>query len=256
MFKLFDMFIYCCWRILLKTIIYTSPIFIIRYYLRAKPYYVSASIIFVLYTIILYYKFRPWIRRSIQSRKETKREHVTTKQKGEYLSSGDINEVDNLTGAEFEEFLVKKFKQSGNKAYKTKASNDYGADIVLKKSRKTVIIQAKRYSSSIGVKAVQETVGALSYYKASHGIVITNNYFTKNAIKLARANKIDLWDRDQLIKRLSTNDFDVDLTKKKTSIKYEMSCPYCHSKLVVRSGKYGRFYGCSKYPKCSFTETI
>lgn len=29
-------------------------------------------------------------------------------------------------------------------------------------------------------------------------------------------------------------------------------CPKCGEKLVLRSGKYGEFYGCSGYPKCRF----
>lgn len=30
-------------------------------------------------------------------------------------------------------------------------------------------------------------------------------------------------------------------------------CPKCGGELVLRSGKYGNFYGCSNYPKCKFT---
>ena len=30
-------------------------------------------------------------------------------------------------------------------------------------------------------------------------------------------------------------------------------CPYCGGKLVVRKGKYGKFYGCSNYPVCTYT---
>ena len=30
-------------------------------------------------------------------------------------------------------------------------------------------------------------------------------------------------------------------------------CPKCGGKLVMRNGKYGRFYGCSNYPRCRFT---
>jgi hypothetical protein len=30
-------------------------------------------------------------------------------------------------------------------------------------------------------------------------------------------------------------------------------CPRCGGNLVVRGGPYGRFYGCSKYPKCKYT---
>ena len=31
-------------------------------------------------------------------------------------------------------------------------------------------------------------------------------------------------------------------------------CPRCGGKLVLRQGKYGRFYGCENYPKCKFTK--
>ena len=30
-------------------------------------------------------------------------------------------------------------------------------------------------------------------------------------------------------------------------------CPKCGGKLVLRSGQYGEFYGCSNYPKCKYT---
>ena len=30
-------------------------------------------------------------------------------------------------------------------------------------------------------------------------------------------------------------------------------CPKCGGNLVMRNGKYGRFYGCSNYPRCRFT---
>lgn len=33
-------------------------------------------------------------------------------------------------------------------------------------------------------------------------------------------------------------------------------CPICGGKLILRSGKYGEFYGCSNYPKCKFTRNI
>ncbi len=33
-------------------------------------------------------------------------------------------------------------------------------------------------------------------------------------------------------------------------------CPYCGGNLVIRKGKYGRFYGCSNYPKCKFSKKL
>lgn len=33
-------------------------------------------------------------------------------------------------------------------------------------------------------------------------------------------------------------------------------CPKCGGDLILRNGKYGRFYGCSNYPKCTYTNNI
>ena len=34
------------------------------------------------------------------------------------------------------------------------------------------------------------------------------------------------------------------------------TCPQCGSYLKIKKGKFGEFYGCSKYPKCSYTKRI
>lgn len=36
----------------------------------------------------------------------------------------------------------------------------------------------------------------------------------------------------------------------------EKICPRCGGRLVVRSGSLGRFYGCSNYPNCKFTQNL
>lgn len=33
-------------------------------------------------------------------------------------------------------------------------------------------------------------------------------------------------------------------------------CPKCGGSLILREGKYGKFYGCTNYPKCKFTKEI
>jgi len=39
--------------------------------------------------------------------------------------------------------------------------------------------------------------------------------------------------------------------------KIEKACPKCkEGKIVLRSSIYGKFYGCSSYPKCKFTEKL
>lgn len=43
---------------------------------------------------------------------------------------------------------------------------------------------------------------------------------------------------------------------KSAPAKMSMICPECGEKLVERSGKFGKFIGCSGYPKCHFTQSI
>ena len=48
---------------------------------------------------------------------------------------------------------------------------------------------------------------------------------------------------------------------RQTAVNYEHAlasglCPRCGGRLVERKGAYGRFYGCSNYPKCKFTHRI
>lgn len=61
------------------------------------------------------------------------------------------------------------------------------------------VIQAKRYESTVGNKAVQEVISAKTYYKTDRGIVVTNNLFTASAKKLAQAGQIELVNRERLI---------------------------------------------------------
>lgn len=64
-------------------------------------------------------------------------------------------------------------------------------------------MQCKRYKGKVGISAVQEVLGAKGYYKADKAMVITNSYFTPNAIKLANANDVELWDRNDLINKFN-----------------------------------------------------
>ncbi|SOC23300.1 restriction system protein [Ureibacillus xyleni] len=115
------------------------------------------------------------------------------------LRKAGIKQIDAMTGEEFEQYLGLLFKQRGFKVSYTKTSGDFGADLILKDREDTIAVQAKRYSGSVGVKAVQEIIGALKMYDATQAWVVTNSYFTKQAEKLAESNDVYLIDRDELI---------------------------------------------------------
>lgn len=91
------------------------------------------------------------------------------------------------------------YKSIGYKVVDTPKSNDYGADLILEKNNRRYVLQAKRYKKAVGVSAIQEVVASKLYYNADGAIVATNNYFTKNAWDLAKANHVFLIDRTKLI---------------------------------------------------------
>ncbi|WP_049828294.1 restriction endonuclease [Paenibacillus polymyxa] len=94
------------------------------------------------------------------------------------------------------------FSAQGYKAEVTQAAGDYGADLVLTKSGQRIVVQAKRYSKNVGLKAVQEVYGAVAHYRASLAWVVTNNDYTEQAYKLARSNNVRLINREQLIEMI------------------------------------------------------
>ena len=117
-------------------------------------------------------------------------------------SSKTMLDLDVLTGIEFEHFLVKIFEKMGYKCEVTKASGDFGADLLLNKVGVRTVVQAKRYDGKVSPKAVQEAVAAIRQYDADDAMVVTTNYFTKGANELADNNNVKLVDRDKIEKWL------------------------------------------------------
>lgn len=108
-----------------------------------------------------------------------------------------------VTGEEFEIYLKDFFSKLGYEVEITKTSGDQGADLIIIKDSIKTVVQAKFYSTTVGNKAVQEVVGAIKFYGADCGMVVTNSTFTKSAIDLASANNIELVD-GQILNSLRT----------------------------------------------------
>ena len=123
----------------------------------------------------------------------------------------------------------------------------------------TFILQAKRSKKDIGITAIQEALGAVSFYHAQKGIVATNRFFTKSARELAERSGTELWNRhdiERIMKKSAPAAPEADKEKEQPAVKETMVCPLCQGSLKERSGKYGKFYGCSNYPTCKYTKRI
>jgi HJR/Mrr/RecB family endonuclease len=123
-----------------------------------------------------------------------------------------------IGGTLFEDYLVNLYRQLGYNAssiaelkrqgiIKMK-SVDQGADILIEYQEngqiKKAIVQCKHYCNTVGNKAVQEASFAREFYNNKFqmniaiAMVITNNYFTPQAVEAAQHSNVVLVDRDQL----------------------------------------------------------
>ena len=137
--------------------------------------------------------------------------NIRNKQK--FFVEHELIAIDTMSGIQFEEYFINILNKIGYVAHGTKASNDEGADILAEKDNIKYVFQCKNYSNSVGNKAVQEVYSAKGIYNCDKAIVITNNYYTKQAIKEAEILSIILWDRDVLEKILyQAYEFDLENT--------------------------------------------
>lgn len=89
-------------------------------------------------------------------------------------------------GHQFEAWVAQKLTALGWDAEVTVGSGDQGVDVIARKFGKTVAIQCKRFSGSVGNGAVQEAISGRTYYAADKAIVVTTGKYTRSAIELSK----------------------------------------------------------------------
>ena len=120
------------------------------------------------------------------------------------IARSGIEEIDRMTGLQFEQYLEWLFCQLGYRVSRTSYQGDYGADLVATKDGVKTAVQAKRSKRRIGIKAVQQAFASTGRYACQQSMVVTNASFTPQAIELARADNVELWDRNRLRKAMDS----------------------------------------------------
>ncbi len=148
-----------------------------------------------------------------------------TKKINKFLNSITLDNINSLSGHEFEEFLYYLFLNIGFEVSITPKSHDYGADLILTIYNKKIVVQSKLYTShKVGVSSVQEVYSSIKYYNADMGIVVTNSDFSKNSINLANSTNILLWDKNMLIRLLQFKDYEKKMFLKQLSLSMINEC--------------------------------
>jgi restriction endonuclease Mrr len=102
-----------------------------------------------------------------------------------FHQSKSMQEIETMSGMEFEKWLKLLFTKMGYKVSLTPI-NDQGGDLVCISDCGTrMVVQSKRSKYTVGNRAVQEILGAMLFYDCQKGCIVTNNKFTVAARELA-----------------------------------------------------------------------
>jgi restriction system protein len=126
-------------------------------------------------------------RRFVQSR-----EVVATIEEGDNLAAMDWEDFEHLIRELFEQ----EFAESSSEVKVTRASRDGGVDAVIfdpdpLHGGKTVI-QAKRYTNTVGVSAVRDLYGTMMNEGANKGILVTTSDYGPDAYEFAKGKPLVL----------------------------------------------------------------
>jgi HJR/Mrr/RecB family endonuclease len=100
-----------------------------------------------------------------------------------------------MNGIEFEHFTKELLQQNHFQHVElTKASNDYGIDILAMKNDTLYAIQCKKYKNKVGIDAVRQAATGCLDYDQDIAVVFTNSTFSSQARKLAETLNVELWD--------------------------------------------------------------
>lgn len=127
-----------------------------------------------------------------------------TGQKTSKANSNAIHQLHQLTPTQFVLFCAEFFSQLGYQVQIMEGFNDLGADLVMTKDGIKTVVQVKRNTKYSGVEGVRQIVTAVKHYRADKGLVFSSASFTKNAITLAKANRIQLYDLTRIEQTLNT----------------------------------------------------
>ena len=191
--------------------------------------------------------FFRWLEKEIDNR----RIHRKFRKGEKWRSDRDLLQwLRGMKPSEFEDYIADLFSRLGYKTRAVGRSHDGGIDVIAEKNGVKGYIQCKKFiTSKVTVGDVRNFYGALAdHFTNGKGYFITTNKFTLEAEKFAEDKPIELVDGYKLIRYIRMAKKDKEKLDEVSQV-----CPRCGGKLIQKTGKFGVFYGCSNYPKCTYT---
>lgn len=157
-----------------------------------------------------------------------------------------------LHPTEFEEYVAVLFRKLGYQAEAVGHTGDHGIDVEIVKDGVVSYIQCKKYSHKhkVGEPEVRNFLGSLDHKHAQgKGYFVTTGIFTLEAERFAEGKPFELVDGSTLVKYIRLTEKNAN-----TPVADIQACPKCGGTIVERDGKFGKFLGCSNFPKCRYTK--
>jgi restriction system protein len=170
----------------------------------------------------------------------------------------DLHDLMELDWQHFEQLVAQVFRRDHWTAAPTQSEADGGADLLLHRGHERALVQCKRWRDDVGVTQVRAFYGVMAAQKVKRGFFVTTSSFTPEADRFARSVGMSLVTGRQLLSKLAVlrHGADPPVQDSKTSeqVATEPSsgrvCPLCLAPMTSRTGRYGPFWGCSRYPEC------
>lgn len=114
-----------------------------------------------------------------------------------YRASGQAA-VDAMTGLEFEHYVAAVLRGIGYTVEITKASGDFGVDLIATRDGERTAVQCKRAARAVNGSAIQQVVAGAAVHDCAATMVVSNHRYTRAAEQLAEVHGCVLVDRTRL----------------------------------------------------------
>ena len=126
---------------------------------------------------------------------KARRNRARKARRDEFYRATGLDRIDIMSGIEFEHFVAAVLRGAGYAVSATKATGDFGVDLIAVKNGLRTAVQCKRNARPIGVAAVQQAVAGAKLHRCSATMVVSNYAYTRAAQELALVNDCSLIDR-------------------------------------------------------------
>ena len=149
--------------------------------------------------------------------------------------------------------MGKLFRERGYDVWYTGGPGDQGGDLVLRKDGETTVVQCKAWKNPATPQVARELGGSMMHYKADSGILACTGGFSGGVFEYARGKPITLIDVSAILRMAVENGAGMSEMDE-----FPPVCPVdgCGSDMVVRNGRFGSFWGCSRYPACQGRQSL